>query len=289
MAPTADPYSRPSLGLGERLIRLLACEFSVVADCDKLFAALEGMLPHAWQRFPVSHHYRLEAWRAEEGYDLREDGQALEKRPDARSAADFLFERMHQIAIAALAEYTKIHAGCAAWRGKRFVAIGPAGSGKTTLMTRLLYEGFDVYCDDVVLLRRGEVLPYPKLFRVRWDALPLLPQLSPSARQRESGRDHLPLDPTELGFAWRVEPAPSAVVLFLERNHGGATKREACPRVTMAERIMSHSNAPAGGPRVWLEHVRSLIESATPFVLTLGDLAGAVSAIKAALGEAEAS
>ena len=288
LGPARPSVSGPQQAVSERSMQLLGCEFSVVSDCDELVAALDDMLPRAWQRFPVSRRHLLEAWRREDGYDLSEDGRALAKRVAPRSAADFLVERMHQTAVGVLDEYTKIHAGCATWRGKRFVAIGPARSGKTTLMTRLLYEGFDVHCDDLVLLRRGDVLPYPKLFRVRRNALHLLPQLSPSVRERASGRDHLPLDPVRLGFAWRVEPAPPTVVFFLERNHSGATKREVCPRIAMAERIMSHSNGPAGGAREWLEDVRRLVESATPFVLTVGDLDMAVGAIKAALSEAEA-
>src|SRR5215813_2265131 len=126
LGPARPSVSGPQQAVSERSMQLLGCEFSVVSDCDELVAALDDMLPRAWQRFPVSRRHLLEAWRREDGYDLSEDGRALAKRVEPRSAADFLVERMHQTAVGVLDEYTKIHAGCATWRGKRFVAIGPA-------------------------------------------------------------------------------------------------------------------------------------------------------------------
>ena len=86
-----------------------------------------------------------------------------------------LFWRMHELALAALPEFTRIHAGCATWGGRRFVAAGPPRSGKSTLMARLLYEGFHVHCDDLILLQGGEVLPYPRRFFLRRAGAALIP------------------------------------------------------------------------------------------------------------------
>jgi hypothetical protein len=273
----------------ERSVQLLACDFSLVADCEELLLALDGVVPHASQRHPVAHYHRFEVSRRGNGYQLSEDGRELEPQPDASSAADFLLDRMHRIALAALPEFTKIHAACAAWRGKRLVAVGPAGSGKTTLMMRLLFEGFAVHCDDVVLLRQGEILPFPRRFRVRRNAVRLLPQVPAFAAEMQNGRDHLALDPSEIGFDWQIEVAPADAVFFLERNHGGTTKLKVCSKVAMAERIMSHSNPPASGPRAWLRDVSQLLECAQSFVLAAGELDAAAEAVKTVLSEANKS
>ena len=101
----------------ERSIRLLACRFSLVSDCEQFVEALDSLVQHASQTYPVSRCHRFEAWRMDNGYRLREDGKDLDPRPDARSAAEALFARMHELALEALPEFTKIHAGCASWRG----------------------------------------------------------------------------------------------------------------------------------------------------------------------------
>jgi hypothetical protein len=197
-----------------------------------------------------------------------------------------LYGRMHELALEALPEFTKLHAGCATWHGKRLVVAGPGGSGKTTLVTRLLYEGFAVHCDDIVLLRRGEVLPYPRRFRIRTQALPLLPQLVPVAPRLAGARDHVALDPSELGFDWQIDAAPADVVLFLEPNHGGATRLEVSAKYSMAERIMSQSNLPAAGAGSWVRDVCSLVDGALCAVLRCGELEAMVGAVKESIANA---
>lgn len=267
----------------ERSVRLLACDFSVVADCEEVLGVLDCLVQHAAQRYPVSRRHHFAASRTDEGYRLREDGRELDPRWDARSAAELLYGRMHELALAALPEFTKIHAGCANWRGNRLVVAGPARSGKTTLMTRLLYEGFAVHCDDIVLLRHGDVLPYPRRFWVRLQAVPLLPQIAAFAARVPETEGHVALDPSELGFEWQIDPAPADAVLFLEPNHGEATRLEACTKVSMAERIMSQSNLPAAGARDWVKDICGLVEHATCFVLRSGDLDTGSAAVKDAL------
>ena len=217
------------------------------------------------------------------GYRLRENAKDLDPRPDAPSAAGALYARMHELALDALPEFTRIHAGCASWHGKRLVAAGPARAGKTTLMTRLLFEGFAVHCDDIVLSSRGYVLPYPRRFWVRSHAVPLLPELAPFAARVRETRDHLALDPTELGFEWRIDAAPADAVLFLEPNHGSATQLAACPKHSMAQLIMSQSNLPAGGAHDWVRDVCAMLDNAATYVLRCGSLDSAVEAMKEAL------
>ena len=272
----------------ERSVRVLACDFSVAANCEEFLSELDGLVQHASQRHPVSRRYRFEVARTNDGYRLSEDGRDLEGRSDARSTAELLYVRMHELALDALPEFTKVHAGCADWSGKRVVVVGPARSGKTTLMTRLLYEGFAVHCDDIVLLNRGGVLPFPRRFRIRSHALPLLPQIAPFAAELRETREHLAVDPTRLGFNWRIDAAPADAVLFLEPNHGGKTELEACPKVSMAERLMAQSNPPAAGVRDWVRDVCGVLENAGCFVLRCGDLDTGSAAVKDALSQGRA-
>ena len=80
----------------------------------------------------------------------------------------------------------------------------------------------------------------------------------------------LALDPSMLGFEWRIEPAPVDAVLFLELDAGGEARLEPCPKYAMAERLMFQSNQPAGGPGEWVRDVCAMLDRAACFVLRSG-------------------
>jgi hypothetical protein len=161
--------------------------------------------------------------------------------------------------------------------------VGAPQAGKTTLMTRLLYAGFAVQGDELVLVRDGEALPYPRRFGVRALTVPLIPQLAAFASPGPGGPGSLIVDPLHLGFDWRIEAGPVAAVLYLEPNHGGPSRLEPCPTHVMAQWVMSQSTGPAAGKRQWIRDVCAILDRASSHILRLGDLDGAVDAVKQAL------
>jgi hypothetical protein len=111
----------------------------------------------------------------------------------------------------------------------------------------------------------------------------MLPQLVPFAVRVAARGDHVALDPTELGFAWEIDLARAEAVVFLEPNHGGATRLDACAKHVMAQRIMAQSNMPAAGARDWVRDICDTLDRAACYVLTFGELEASVSAVKRAL------
>lgn len=262
-------------------MRLLACRMEVSVDCDRLARWLAPMLQHAVQRYPVSRVHHLEARRDVGGYLIVEDGVDRGAEPTVESAGYALTARMHALALAALPEFTKIHAGCASWQGRRLLAVGPPEAGKTTLMTRLIYEGFSVHGDELVLVKDGQVLPYPRRFGVRAATVPLIPGLA-AARQGDS---HGPLvtDPGALGFEWIIEAAPAAAVAYLEPNHGGTSRLIPCAKYAMVQRVMSQSTPPRSGKSQWIRDVCDMLDVASTYMLMLGNLDEAVAAVREVL------
>src|SRR5262245_59411504 len=90
----------------ERSVRLLACDFFLIADCQELVNVLDRLVQHAGQTYPVARQHRFEARRRDDGYRVYEDGRELDAPADARSAAELLFWRMQELALAALSEFT---------------------------------------------------------------------------------------------------------------------------------------------------------------------------------------
>jgi hypothetical protein len=255
----------------------------IAVDCERLAAWLGPMLQHAVQRYPVTRVHRFKVRRRDGQYRIEEDGTERTVEPTPESAGFALGRRIHELALAALPEFTKIHAGCASWHGRQLLAVGPARSGKTTLMARLLYEGFTVHGDELVLVRAGEALPYPRRFGVRPQTLSLIPQLVAFAGGTPLGSGPVIVDPAQLGFDWTIAPAPVDAVFFLEPNHGGRTHLRVCPRYLMAHRVMSQSTPPDAGPREWIRDVCGILNPARCYTLSLGDLDTAVAALKEGL------
>jgi hypothetical protein len=272
----------------ERRGRLLACEFQVAGEDDVVLRALERVPFHAEQDVATTRRHRLEVAREGDGYRIREDGRPGDLLPDPEALARRVQERIHALALDALDRHPKLHAGCGTRGGCGVLFAGAGRSGKTTLMTRLLYEGFHVHGDDTVVLQDGRALAVPRPFGVRLGTLTLVPQLRPrmpawAADGPPDGYQVLAVDPAELGFTWRIAPVRVDAVFFLEPAHGSPSRAVPCPRYRMAQRLMSQSLPPAGGARAWIREIATLVERAACHVLEIGELDSAVEQVDSVL------
>jgi hypothetical protein len=228
----------------------------------------------------MSRQHRLAVRRDGATYRISEDGIERWEESDPLSAAYAVAARVHALALAAMPDFTKIHAGCASWEGRRFLAVGPPESGKTTLMARLAYEGFAVHGDELVLVKDGQALPYPRRFGVRAPTVALIPAL---AEGRTVHDGPLVTDPAQLGFEWVIDRRPIAAVFYLVPNHDGQTHLLPCPKHVMAQRVMSQSTAPRTGTQQWIRDVCDMLDGAFSYTLKLGNLDEAVAVLKEAL------
>lgn len=228
---------------------------------------------------PEGEHL-LEATAHESGLALRVDGGAARRVASLAEAAEHLFQRMVELSQEPFADHTKLHAGCVDLDGGRALVVGPARAGKSTLMARLLLDGADVSCDDLVLLRDAEVLPFPRRLRLRASSLPLLPEVAARVPDAETGA--VRLDPTDFGRAWRIVATPARTLFLLEPDHGGRSRLLPCSKIQAAELLMAQSNLPAGGARRWLREFQTVIAKASPYRLRCGDLGEAAALIRRA-------
>jgi hypothetical protein len=276
----------------ERRLQVLACEFQVVTDAESVVRWLDARCTGATQHFPVSERYRIEVRGEAAGFRVTEDGREGTRQPSLEDAGAIVLQRIHELAFEALADYTKVHAGSATWRGQRLLVVGAGRAGKTTLMTRLLYEGFAVEGDEMVLLRDGRATAYPRRFGIRRPTLSLVPQLGallPDAvRPLEPPDVHgfqiLALDPSEIGFVWHVRSGPVAHLFLLDGRHEGRTSMAACPTPVAVSRILAQSEPCRRGKAAWVRDVSALVAHARCHVLGVGDLDSAVDILRRCLG-----
>jgi hypothetical protein len=76
------------------------------------------------------------------------------------------------------------------------------------------------------------------------------------------------------------------VVFFLVPNHGSPSRAIPCPRYRMASMLMTESVPPAAGARALIREIATLVAQADCYVLELGELDSAVSAVNAAVARA---
>ena len=239
----------------ERTFQMLACEFQVVTDVEPLVRRLDEVCSSAVQDYPVSRRHRIEVRGEAGGFRVREDGGDRALQPSPEDAGATVLQRIRDLAFEALADYTKVHAGSATWHDRRFLVVGEAGAGKSTLMTRLLYEGFAVEGDEMVLLREGRATAYPRRFGIRRPTLELVPQLGalvpglvgtaepPGSR----GFQILALDPAQLGFTWRIRSGPVDHLFVLDGRHERRTSVAVCPTPVAVRQVMAQSSPPRRG------------------------------------------
>ncbi|GAB6855212.1 HPr kinase/phosphorylase [Asaia astilbis] len=74
------------------------------------------------------------------------------------------------------------HASCASWNGLGVLLLGPSGSGKSSLLLRLIDSGFDLVGDDRIVITDHQASPARNLeglIEVRGLGIVRLPYLAP--------------------------------------------------------------------------------------------------------------
>ncbi len=182
-------------------------------------------------------------------------------------------------------ESIRIHAGCGELDGRRFLVAGDKGAGKTTLMVRLLFEGFRVIGDELVLVRDRRAIPFPRRFHIKQESMNLLPELnslfaSLPYNMTSYGHKMFSFTPQDAGYEWKIDEGDIHSIFYLEPNHGGQTRIEECPKYMMVNRVMPMSFLSETEDHMKINQLCNMIDRANCYILHVGDLEGAVSTIQ---------
>jgi len=191
-----------------------------------------------------------------------------------------LFARLHEHGLRRFSDYIRIHAASGFGPDGMVLLVGEKEAGKTTTAMHLLLEGFEIVGDELVLLRHGEAVTFPRPFYLRHTALDLLPKFGDHARvapfvNSEIAGRLIATDPQKVGRPWRIRAAPVRAIVFLEPNHGGASGITTCSKVEMVRRVLTQSSPPSSGRDDWVADFCSTINQAETVIARMGDLASA--------------
>jgi len=221
-----------------------------------------------------------------EGYRIIEDGVLPgHSVPSRMDMLNKLLMLVHAKSLSHFEGTIRIHAGYGERGGRRFIVVGDKGTGKSTLMVKLLLSGFRVTGDELVLVRDGEAFPFPRRFHIKQGSVPLLPEMAGLFEtlpwnDTTYGHKMFSFSPTDAGLEWRVDAGKIDAVFYLEPNHGGATFIEECPKLVMLEKIMPMTFLSETGDHRKIPALCRMVDEADCYILRNGDLRGAVDALQ---------
>lgn len=274
--------------VSERVLRLLATELRISTDDPGIAAALDYIVPGAEQDVPLRARVAYSVWRRPDGFAIERDGVACGAVASRQAVLAELFERIHAATLEPFADAIRVHAASGSCDGRVFLAVGPKGSGKTSLALRLLLDGCRLYGDELVLLRGETAIAFPRKFYLKPGTIGLFPELEGISGRLPAVHDArgsaiLAFEPGDVGLPWRIKSAPPEVVVVIEPARGSASRVEHLPRFRAVERILSQASLPEHRKGAAIREVCEAVERCRTFLLRMGPLDAAAAAVRNAV------
>ena len=246
---------------------------------------LDFIIHEAEQDLPPLKEATYEFEVRDDVYEIRRDGKLCFSSDDLPDTIFNLQWLVHKEALKDVADSIRIHAGCGEWDGRRFIVVGDKGVGKTTLMIHLLFSGFRIIGDELVLVRDGKAMPFPRRFHIKEGSMGLLPRMSGMfetlpRNMTSYGQKMYSFTPQDAGYRWKIDEGEVRAIFYLVPNHGGESRVEACPKVMMVQRVMPMSFLSESSDHLKINQLCGMVERADCYLLHVGDLEGAVSALR---------
>ena len=198
-----------------------------------------------------------------------------------QAAAEGLFWYLNRTIAALPTDLLLLHAAAAADDGRVVICAGRAGSGKSTLVARLVQRGFDYLTDEIAALdSTRSVAPYPKPISLEPGSLPLLPglELPPVLGTIDpDGTCQVPADVLRAGAV--AAGGVATVIVFPDIVEGEGAALLPMTRAEAVEQLALSSFQLPASPGLRLPHIRALAEQVPCFRLRLHDLDDAVDVI----------
>jgi len=256
----------------------------IVTNCDALHRRLRDLKIVAEQDTAFSGDISIEVLKRDGRYVIVEMGETLICSADPEWVTLYVNELVNFRLAHHMRDFLKIHAACGSLNGRRFLLAGKKGAGKTTLITRLLFDGVSGHGDEKILVRGNEVIPLSGKFHLKDGTVLLIPQLGTIWKNLTSypgyGVRTCFFSPLDAGFDWQIRWGHADVIFYLSPNHGRETWTERCPKWEMAQHLILRSSDFDANPEGQIADLCGLTKRSDTFIIHIGELNGAVRAIR---------
>lgn len=239
--------------------------------------ALAFLAQQARQSVTVEATMRFDVQTTSRGHAIREERDIVDVVDSAHDVLDVLYRRVHDRAYAHASSqgWVRLHAGLATINGRRILAVGESGAGKTTLMLRLLFDGARVDGDEFVLLRGGAAIAYPRPLHLKHGMEAVIPELASIITRAPRLPQDPPIwafDPTEFGWPWEIDEGGVDAVVVVERAHGAASSIEAVSATGVMQQVVEQVYPLHETKSVIIREVAAILQIAPCFRLRIGDV-----------------
>lgn len=167
----------------------------------------------------------------------------------------------------------------------RILVVGRKESGKTTLMLKLIAEGFAVEGDEHLVVRAEDVIARPRTLRVKSGSLTLVPEFASLIESMPwvsawEGHRIYSVPPRIGGAPWIIRPGAVEHIVFLDSNFGGRSMLKPLATGEAFRRLVADTLLPDAAVGQSMARLRRLTVEARAWCLSLGDLDGAVRHLK---------
>jgi len=251
---------------------------------------LDFIKQDAKQDFPVSLYYQYTIQPRDDQFEILENNHSFTVGPDVSTLTYALLARIHGHVLKQANDCLTMHAGFAGYHSTPMVFIGDKGAGKTTLMSRLLLEGFQVYGDELVVMQNRKLFSFPRRFHIKATSTNLLPQFGLDTARityvlMQNGTKLFAFSPSEADFDWQIKKLQADIFIFMHANHGEKSRIEACPKYRMVQKIMPRTFLIGAMEHMKIEKLCALIKRSMCYNLYMGDLKSAVAQLKKIVNE----
>jgi sulfur transfer complex TusBCD TusB component (DsrH family) len=264
---------------------MLACEIQVQTESTAFADRLRYLVQHASQDHEITDRAVYEIAYDGDDIVLREDGAVAVIEHNSEILFEALFKKIHQRALAALPNDIRIHAASGIHNGRMFVLVGNPHAGKTTLAIHLLSAGMEIIGDELVMLRDGLAVAFPRKFYPRETSFELLPDFKDAAVSLplvydSDGMRRLAVDPIVFGHSWKIARLPIGNIFYLDPNFGSPTTIKRCTKIDMVRLVMEQCGPPPSRRANWIGDLCAVVNGASTRILELGDLDSALAIIR---------
>lgn len=247
--------------------------------------ALSYLLEQARQPFSVRRTLTYKV-RGFGPYEVYEEGDLHCEVASPLDVQHVVYGRIYRRVVEryVLTGWVAFHAALATIGGSRTLILGHKGTGKTTLATQLLYSGYRVEADEMVLVREGQALPMPRAFHLKPGIDRQVPEVAEMVgdlpKAYAGDLEISAFDPIAAGFDWEISLGPLDRVVWITPNHGGETRIEHHPSFLAMQQVLECSLG-WGEERSTLVAEASGVVSRGGYELLLGDAREAVPLLQA--------
>lgn len=269
----------------EASFQLHASYIEIRYEDAALETPLSYVIEQARQPFPVRRklNYTIRGFGP---YQVYEEGDLHCEVASPLDVQHVVYGRIYRRVVEryVLTGWVAFHAALATIGTCRTLILGHKGTGKTTLATRLLYSGYPVEADEMVLVREGQALPLPRAFHLKPGIDCQVPEVAEMMRglpKAYAGDVEISaFDPSVAGFSWEISLGPVDRVVWINPNHGGETRIAHRPSSIAMWPVLECSLG-WGEDRGTLVAEASSLVSRGGFELVLGDARDAVPLLEA--------